>query len=95
MDRRKRRLNDGRVPIRVTEHHPVIAAIFREMQRRDLTNKEVALAAGVNPNLFANWKCGERTPNLGSLLAIYKVLGLQLMAKRGYPSAFDVPEAAE
>lgn len=59
-------------------------AVRKERKSRDLTQQELGELAGTGLNFVSQVERGKETVRLDKLLAIMKVLGLELVVARGH-----------
>lgn len=59
--------------------HPLVRPIFEAMRRKQYTYGDLERRSGVSWWTVRRWRRGQ-LPELGNLLAVYKILGIELKA---------------
>lgn len=69
-----RRFRTLKIPQRA---HPLVRALFKEMNHHRIGVTDVAERAGIARNTFQGW-CAKHNPRVGDLEACFNVLGMEL-----------------
>ena len=61
--------------------HPLVRALYDEMNRQQIGVLDLSERAGVNPNTLKDWRT-RTVPNVANLNACLNVLGLELTIRK-------------
>ena len=76
-----RRYQRSKQPAENMAVHPAIRWIWREMNRQQASQQDVASRAGVSTSAMRKWRNGVRCPNLRDVEAVINALGGKLCIK--------------
>lgn len=61
--------------------HPLVRWIWREMNRQQVSQEDVAKRSGVSSSAMRKWRTGVRSPKVVDIEAVVNVLGGKLVVK--------------
>jgi len=78
---RKQKMQKFRAKTIPSRAHPIVQAVFEEMNEQKITYAELSDRSGVNVKVFERWRLAV-SPQLGTIESVLKALNLELKVGR-------------
>ena len=61
--------------------HPFIHWLWREMNRQQVSQEDIAARSGISSSAMRKWRTGQQAPTLAAIQAVIQVLGHDIVIR--------------